>query len=107
MEREELLAFLYKARSFFERAEELRNQHNRLIQTYKAEILYAKPKEYIVYRPNKIDAKNMKEWKKWRGVSGFFKTFGVWCFLMFSLIRWVLMHQRSSDVARADSELAV
>lgn len=82
MEREELVAFLYKARSFFERAEDLRNQHNHLLQTYQLESPHENPREHIEYRPYIKIPGNKKEWKKWKGISGFLKSFGIWFFLV-------------------------
>lgn len=86
MNREELLAFLYKARSFFERAEELTIRHNNLVQKYKEEIPHEDPKGFLEYSPYFPLKDTRKEWKTWKGLSGFLKIFGLWCLRMISFI---------------------
>lgn len=104
MEREKLLDLLYEARTFFDRVEDLRNQHNRLSQEYRQIIPYERPREYIECRPYSIPQGSPKERKKWKGVSGFFKTIGIGLVLfliIFVLIGELLMKYPSFYVLEA------
>lgn len=78
--RKELLDLLYYARSFFDRLEDFRNQYNSL--KYKQEIPHESPKGHIVSGSYSAAQAKTKEWKKWKGVSGFFKTVGIWLALL-------------------------
>ena len=78
--RKELLDLLYYARSFFDRLEDFRNQYNSL--RYMQEIPHESPKGYIVSGSYSAAQAKTREWKKWKGVSGFFKTVGIWLALL-------------------------